>query len=190
MSVGPANSAQNPSEAILNSRLLSPFLKYWWSPHTPFCLRNRFTYCNNANSCMHKSTVEEPRVSAAIPKREREKVFSRGSLPQSSLTLAPPSDLDSAPVLGGSGLRPALTLAPTPEAPLLFFLLVFLLLLRCSRLPYRLACFSVFEAFLEAPSLERSSVSGVSPLVMDLRRDGFWRHCRRSRRFRVLEAVP
>ncbi|KAH0840814.1 hypothetical protein HID58_007152 [Brassica napus] len=107
-----------------------------------------------------ESTVEEPRVSAAIPKREREKVFSRGSLPQSSLTLAPPSDLDSAPVLGGSGLRPALTLAPTPEAPLLFFLLVFLLLLRCSRLPYRLACFSVFEAFLEAPSLERSSVSG------------------------------
>ncbi|KAH0894376.1 hypothetical protein HID58_056805 [Brassica napus] len=91
------------------------------------------------------------------------------------------TDLDSAPVLGGSGLRPSLTLAPTLEAPLLFSLLVFF----CSSAAFVLLsppCFSVFEAFLEAPSLERSSVSGVSPLVMDLRRDGSGARCRRSRR--------
>ena len=81
---------------------------------------------------------------------------------------------------GARGLRPSFGAHISPDAggssPR------FLLLLRCFRPSYRLACFSVFEAFLEASSLERSSVSGVSPLIMDLRRDGFWRCCRRSRR--------
>ncbi|KAH0894400.1 LOW QUALITY PROTEIN: hypothetical protein HID58_056829 [Brassica napus] len=93
----------------------------------------------------------------------------------SSVSSTSSTHLDSAPVLGGSGLRPSLTLAPTLEAPLLFSLLVFF----CSSAAFVLP---IATLFLCAPSLERSSVSGVSPLVMDLRRDGFWRRCRRSRR--------